>query len=317
MLKGRGNYLCTRRLQKAMQHGGSLFTSSEGRGTPAHLRMVERPPATAACPISRWSRTRKCGRRSAPKAALCSAKKFAASRPISPRTTPSAFFNARGAKCLSSDVLVLNHTLFFTLLGTVDEEADSGGILFKNDFVIFDEAHTMESVASRHIGLSVSHGQVRYALNRLWNPRTQKGLLATFGGRGKAIKLVVESLQESDEFFADVEQACEEIQKSAKQRSFGAGETKRGWTELRIRRPELVKDSVSLPIQRLRESISELIKMSDDKEAARNWSNATAGSPSCARRSPTFLGQNADRLRLLGRARRQGAQKSRAQRRAN
>src|SRR6187455_976413 len=29
MLKGRGNYLCTRRLQKAMQQTGSLFTSSE------------------------------------------------------------------------------------------------------------------------------------------------------------------------------------------------------------------------------------------------------------------------------------------------
>ncbi|MEI9960959.1 MAG: hypothetical protein WDM76_07435 [Limisphaerales bacterium] len=51
----------------------------------------------------------------------------------------------------------MNHTLFFTLLGGVNEEQE-GGILFKNDFVIFDEAHTMESVASRHIGLSVSSG---------------------------------------------------------------------------------------------------------------------------------------------------------------
>src|SRR5215831_17574845 len=30
MLKGRANYLCTRRLQKAMQQSGNLFTSSEG-----------------------------------------------------------------------------------------------------------------------------------------------------------------------------------------------------------------------------------------------------------------------------------------------
>src|SRR5438034_1386024 len=29
MLKGRGNYLCTRRLQKAIQQSGNLFTSSE------------------------------------------------------------------------------------------------------------------------------------------------------------------------------------------------------------------------------------------------------------------------------------------------
>src|SRR5256885_8923277 len=31
MLKGRGNYLCTRRLHKAFQQSGSLFTSSEAQ----------------------------------------------------------------------------------------------------------------------------------------------------------------------------------------------------------------------------------------------------------------------------------------------
>jgi ATP-dependent DNA helicase DinG len=72
--------------------------------------------------------------------------------------------------------------------------------LFKNDFVIFDEAHTMESVASRHIGLSVSSGQVRYALNRLWNPRTEKGLLATLR-KGNAVKLVADILSEVGQVF--------------------------------------------------------------------------------------------------------------------
>ena len=40
----------------------------------------------------------------------------------------------------------------------------------------------------------------------------------------------------------------------------------RNWTELRIRRPELVKDNLTLPIQRLREALSELIKSSEDKD---------------------------------------------------
>ena len=113
------------------------------------------------------------------------------------------FFQRVRNRILSADVVILNHTLFFTLLGGVDEELE-GGILFKNDFVIFDEAHTMESVASRHIGLSVSSGQVRYSLNRLWNPRTEKGLLATLR-QGKAVKLVAEILSESDKFFENVE----------------------------------------------------------------------------------------------------------------
>ena len=74
---------------------------------------------------------------------------------------------------MSADVLVLNHTLFFTLLGTQEEEVE-GGMLFRNDFVVFDEAHTMESVASKHIGLSVSSGQVRYALRRLESADEQR-----------------------------------------------------------------------------------------------------------------------------------------------
>ena len=40
----------------------------------------------------------------------------------------------------------------------------------------------------------------------------------------------------------------------------------RSWTELRIRRAELVKDNVTLPIQRLREAVSDLIKLSEDKD---------------------------------------------------
>src|SRR5262249_18570065 len=139
-----------------------------------------------------------------------------------------------------------------------------GGILFKNDFVVFDEAHQMESVTSKHIGLSVSSGQMRYALNRLWNPRTEKGLLATLR-QSNAMKLVADLLTQSDEFFVNVESACEELQKAMKSRSF-EGERRRDWTELRIRRAELVEDNVTLPIQRLRESVSELIKLSEDKD---------------------------------------------------
>jgi ATP-dependent DNA helicase DinG len=265
MLKGRANYLCTRRLQKAMQQSGNLFTSSEAEELQ---RIYEWSKETADGSLSDfdiepdpkvWAQV--CSERG-----LCSPKvcgfpsDFAKDHGV-------CFFQRARNKFLSSDVLVLNHTLFFTLLGGIDEEQE-GGILFKNDFVIFDEAHQMEQVASRHIGLSVSSGQVRYALNRLWNPRTEKGLLATLR-KGNAVELVADILSESDKFFENVEAACEEIQKSAGRNRFGGGETserRRAWTELRIRRAELVKNNVTLPIQRLREAVSDLIKLSEDKD---------------------------------------------------
>jgi len=262
MLKGRANYLCTRRLQKAMQQSGNLFTSSEAEE-------LQR--------IYEWSKTTKDGSLSdfsiepdakvwaqvCSERGLCSPKTCGHQSDFA-RDHETCFFQRVRNRILSADVVILNHTLFFTLLGGVDEELE-GGILFKNDFVVFDEAHTMESVASRHIGLSVSSGQVRYSLNRLWNPRTEKGLLATLR-QGKAVKLVAEILIESDKFFENVESACEEISAAAKPKFGGESGRKRAWTELRIRRAELVKDNVTLPIQRLREAVSELVKLSDDKD---------------------------------------------------
>lgn len=268
MLKGRANYLCTRRLQKAMQQSGNLFTTSEAEELQ---RIYEWSKETKDGSLSDfdiepdpkvWSQV--CSERG-----LCSPKVCGYQSDFG-KDHGICFFQRARNRILSSDVLVLNHTLFFTLLGGVDEEQE-GGILFKNDFVIFDEAHTMEHVASRHIGLSVSSGQMRWALNRLWNPKTEKGLLATLR-QGKAVKLVAEILSASDDFFANVETVCNELNEQLQlgdtpnPRAKSGGQKKRAWSELRIRRTELVPDNVTLPIQRLREAVSDLVKTSEDKE---------------------------------------------------
>ncbi|HEX4264645.1 MAG TPA: helicase C-terminal domain-containing protein [Verrucomicrobiae bacterium] len=290
MLKGRANYLCTRRLQKAMQQSGNLFTSSEGEELQ---RIYEWSRETTDGSLSDfkiepdqkvWSQV--CSERG-----LCSPKICGYQSDFS-KDHPVCFFQRARNKILSSDVLVLNHTLFFTLLGGLSEEQE-GGILFKNDFVIFDEAHTMESVASRHIGLSVSSGQMRYALNRLWNPRTEKGLLATLR-QGASVKLVAELLKQADDFFSNVETACEEIQQAIKQRSFGGGERRREWSELRIRRAELVADNVTLPLQRLRESVSDLIKISEDKDIGQELMECNRRLSELREEVVMFLGQTAE-----------------------
>src|SRR5262245_61023495 len=265
MLKGRANYLCTRRLRRTMQQSGNLFTSSEAEELQ---RIYEWSKTTTDGSLSDfeiepdpkvWAQV--CSERG-----LCSPKICGHQSEFSKQNQICFFQRARN-RILSSDVLVLNHTLFFTLLGSLEEEVE-GGILFRNDFVIFDEAHQMEGVASRHIGLSLSSGQLRYALQRLWNPRTEKGLLATMH-QGASVKVVAELLRESEDFVGGVEAACELTQQQSK-RSFGGsdfkGQRQREWTELRIRQPELVKDNLSLPLQRLREAVSDLIKLSEDKD---------------------------------------------------
>jgi ATP-dependent DNA helicase DinG len=293
MLKGRSNYLCSRRLRKALLQADSLFTSPE-------MEELKR--------IHEWSKTTEDGSLSdfeiepdlkvwshvCSERGLCSPKICGFASEFGKENGICHFQRAR-QKILSADVLVLNHTLFFTLLPGVSEDQE-GGILFKNDFVIFDEAHTVESVASKHIGVSVSSGQLRYALNRLWNPRTQKGLLATLR-QGAPVKLVDELMTESDKFFSQVEEACEALAKEKNEteprgRGEGAGARTRQWTELRIRRADLVSDGVTLPIQRVREAVSELIKGSEDKDTGQELVECNRRLAELREGVATFLSQS-------------------------
>jgi len=88
--------------------------------------------------------------------------------------------------------------------------------------------------------------------------------------KGNAVKLVADILSESDKFFENVEAACDELSQQAGKSRFGPAEgaarRERKWLELRIRRAELVPDNLTLPIQNLRAAVSELIKLSEDKD---------------------------------------------------
>ena len=292
MLKGRQNYLCTRRLHKAIQQADSLFTSPE-------IQELQR--------VYEWSKETKDGSLSDfetepdPKvwAQVCSERglctpKLCGHESDFAKTGAPCFFQRARRRILSSDVLVLNHTLFFMNLGGIEEEVE-GGVLFKNDFVIFDEAHQVENVASKHIGLSVSSGQMRYALQRLWNPRTEKGLLATLR-KGSAVKLVADLLGEIDQFFFAVEEACENLV-AAQKKNYSptesrGGSKERSWTELRIRQPDLVNDNVTLPIQRLREAVSELIKTSEDKDTGQELMECNRRLAELRNEIATFLSQS-------------------------
>ena len=298
MLKGRSNYLCTRRLRKALQQADSLFTSPEIQELQ---RIHEWSKSTADGSLSDfeiepdpkvWHQV--CSERGLCSPKLCGhASDFA-------RDASACFFQRARSKILSSDVLVLNHTLFFTLLGGIEDEIEDG-VMFKNDFVIFDEAHTVENVASRHIGLSVSHAMMRYTLQRLYNPRSEKGLLALLR-QGPAVKLVADALAESDNFFSQLEDACEQLAQTreAEARSRAnpaageAGGRGRAWTELRIRRPDLVPDSITLPVQRIREAVSELIKTSEDKDTGQELLECNRRLTELRDSVATFLTQSAE-----------------------
>jgi ATP-dependent DNA helicase DinG len=200
LLKGRQNFLCTTRLARALHQSGDLFTTEQ-------RSELER--------IREWSLTTKDGSLSdfleQPDPAVWdevrSEQHLCTPKSCGPAS--GCFYQALRRRVAQAHVVVLNHALFFTLLGAVDDaENRTGGLLFANDFVIFDEAHTIEEVASRHIGMEVSQLGLRRVMQRLYNPRTKKGLFQILKN-GPACKAVAEMLPAADGFFADVAKNCE------------------------------------------------------------------------------------------------------------
>ncbi|MEE2614568.1 MAG: helicase C-terminal domain-containing protein [Verrucomicrobiota bacterium] len=262
MLKGRSNYLCTRRLQRARQQSANLLTSSE-------IEELKR--------ITDWSRETIDGSLSDfeimpdPKVwdlvcserGLCSSKLCGHNSDLSKMGQTCFYQRARG-RILAADLLVLNHSLFFSLLGEEEGDENNDGVLFNNDFVILDEAHNVSHVASKHIGMSVSSGQVRFNLQRLWNPKTGKGLLGLLRS-GRATRLVEDAEGAMEHFFDELEVACDEINESQCSNNFNSGK-RAAWKELRVRCAGLIDDSLTLPLQRVREVLSQVREETDDAD---------------------------------------------------
>ncbi len=238
LLKGRQNYLCPQRLRRALDQAADLFTSSEGTELEA---------------IRKWAEGTRDGTLSdldfQPQMKVwlqvCSEAHICTARNCGPRG--NCFFQEARKAAADAKLVVVNHTLFFALLNTEMEEADEEtrkmkGFLFPNDFAVLDEAHTVEQVAAVQLGLRVSQAGLRFDLQRLYHPKTRKGLLKSFR-KASALLAVEEALTASDRFFHLVGDVS----------TFGDYAK-----EARVRKPELVPNSIADPLRRLWLEIDEL-----------------------------------------------------------
>jgi len=271
LLKGRRNYLCPLRLQIAMSGGGELFTASELEELRGIWQWVEKTrDGTLSdldfAPSPRvWSHV--CSETHA-----CTPKRCAPSG--------KCFYQEVRKRIADANVLVVNHTLFFTLLNSQTEFSESGqGFLFAKDFLIFDEAHTLEQVAAKQLGISLSQTGMKFDLHRLFNPKNKKGLFQLVGdmdGRRLTMKL----LDEIDDFFVSIEETCR------------WGEYGR---EFRIREPEFVEDTLGsslIEVSRRARMIADLAEdttKSELTELARRLAD-------CRAALATFLDQRDDGL---------------------
>ena len=237
--KGRQNYLCNRRLQRAMASAGELFTSPE-------QEELQR--------IWDWAQTTKDGSLAdfavepdpTVWAQVCSEQHICTNKSCG--TDNRCFYQAARKRLLGADVVVMNHTLFFLNTGSLEEAGDSSGYIFSNDFVIFDEAHTVEGVAAKQIGLQVSQFGLKYALQRLYNERSKKGLFTVLHDAA-GVREVTSIMGEVDQFFDSVSEHV----------NFAKGR------EVRVRQPDLVQDTLTTPLAELQAHIVSQIKAVEDE----------------------------------------------------
>ena len=65
------------------------------------------------------------------------------------------FITLMHQRAQESDIIIVNHHLFFADLALKDDE-QAGGVLPGYDAVVFDEAHELEDVAGQYFGIAIS-----------------------------------------------------------------------------------------------------------------------------------------------------------------
>ncbi|MGC8625681.1 MAG: ATP-dependent DNA helicase, partial [Phycisphaerae bacterium] len=166
LCKGRGNYLCQRRLEQSLSKMEVLFPDMRHRDD---LEMIQR-----------WSETTTDGSLSSlPRQPLWQTwDKVAAEHGNCMgrrcKYYDGCFYQASRRRIQHGQILICNHALFFADLAL---RRVGSGILPRYDLVVLDEAHTMEAVAADHLGLKVSEAQVEYLLGNLLSARQDRGFL--------------------------------------------------------------------------------------------------------------------------------------------
>ena len=148
-MKGRGNYLCRQKLYDAERE--PVLTGIEEVREFRIIREWEQETTTGdraeLTEFPEWSSTwAKLDARSD----LCSGQKC--------KQFDRCFITAMHRRAAESDIIIVNHHLFFADLAVRDEAY--GGILPDYSAVIFDEAHEIEDIAGQYFGISVSNLQV-------------------------------------------------------------------------------------------------------------------------------------------------------------
>lgn len=234
LAKGRANYLCKRRLDFAIRRQGTLSGKFD-----EHLTLIHQ-----------WSSQTKDGSLSdlwfVPESAVWNEvnSEHGNCRGRSCKYFNNCFYQLARRKLESADIIVANHALMFSDL-IIKEQGAS--ILPDYNYIIIDEAHNIEHVAEDHFGIDVSSYRIKLLLDILYNPRTQRGLLA-FTKAEKAVEIIGDINKQSKRFFRQVSDWYHE------NKDLSCGKCYKNF----------VDDSLSAPLIKLRSELARMANATED-----------------------------------------------------
>ncbi len=240
LLVGKSNYLCSTRLARALAEKAQLFGDEKFEELRA---------------LAEWARTTDSGLREElgefvsdevwewvnADSSVCNNRECG---PDKDGHVHCPYRRARAA-LRDADIVIVNHSLLFALLaaGMGPKGEDAKGVLFPNDFVVLDEAHTVPEVATDHFGARVSSYGVDRALKMLWSRGGKRGLLSRFGKNADG-ELVGTALAASEVFFNQVRE---------------------GWLtkkpEMRLVEPNWTDPHLNLPLKHLEDRLGKLFEI--------------------------------------------------------
>ena len=187
-MKGRANYLCKQKLyalrDNPLLHGLDEISQFHS--------------------ILQWERTTETGDRAEiadlPESSALFHKLDARSEVCLGQSCPNyegCFITSMRRKALESDIVIVNHHLFFADLAIKQQAAGSpdAGILPEAAAVIFDEAHELEDVASQYFGIALSNARFDELA------RDTESILRAKQASSPAIESATHSLRERSRLF--------------------------------------------------------------------------------------------------------------------
>lgn len=248
LVKGRGNYVSLRRVQTAMGRAVSLFTEDDDFDQLRSIQTWAKQTSDGSLSDLDFKPRHSVWDEVASDHSNCMGRQC-------PTYNDCFYYRAR-RRVNNAQILIVNHALFFTDLAL---RAEGASVLPDYDVAILDEAHTLESVAADHLGLRVSSSQVDYTLNKLYNDRTNRGLLVHHHLR-EPQRLVTDCRDRAETFFAAVDDWISE-------HPGGNG---------RVREPGIVANALSEGLQTLAQSVRQEGEKVDKPEERQDFASASA-----------------------------------------